>query len=113
LIAILVVALVIFGPSRLPQLGRSIGKLMRELRQGAKEMGGGIKEGMVGMDEADRAGAPPPPPPPAGSAQGATPGATPSQAPSPAEPVEYCTNCGVKVPPAARFCGSCGAKLKD
>lgn len=34
LIIILVIVLVIFGPSRLPQLGKSLGETMRSLREG-------------------------------------------------------------------------------
>jgi sec-independent protein translocase protein TatA len=34
LIIILVVVLIIFGPSRLPKLGESLGKTMRSLREG-------------------------------------------------------------------------------
>jgi sec-independent protein translocase protein TatA len=33
LIVILVIALVIFGPSRLPAVGRSLGETMREIRR--------------------------------------------------------------------------------
>ncbi|MDO9631922.1 MAG: twin-arginine translocase TatA/TatE family subunit [Humidesulfovibrio sp.] len=34
LLLVLVIALFIFGPSKLPQLGASIGKSIRELRKG-------------------------------------------------------------------------------
>lgn len=36
LIIILVIVLVIFGPSRLPQLGKSLGKTMKALRDGVE-----------------------------------------------------------------------------
>jgi sec-independent protein translocase protein TatA len=42
LLIILAVVLVIFGPSRLPQLGKSLGKTMHALREGA--------EGKLGED---------------------------------------------------------------
>ncbi len=35
LIIILVIVLIIFGPSRLPQLGKSLGKTMKAIREGA------------------------------------------------------------------------------
>ena len=35
LIIILVIVLIIFGPSRLPQLGKSLGKTMKAIRDGA------------------------------------------------------------------------------
>jgi len=48
LILILLVALLIFGPSKLPQIGSAIGKGIRELRSASKD----IKEQMdVSLDE--------------------------------------------------------------
>jgi sec-independent protein translocase protein TatA len=38
LILILVIALIIFGPRKLPEIGRSIGKGIRELRQATTEI---------------------------------------------------------------------------
>ena len=37
LILILVIALVIFGPSKLPEMGASVGKAIREFRTATKE----------------------------------------------------------------------------
>ena len=37
LILILVIALVIFGPSKLPEMGASVGKAIREFRSATKE----------------------------------------------------------------------------
>lgn len=34
LIIVLIVVIVVFGPSRLPQLGKSLGKTMRSMREG-------------------------------------------------------------------------------
>ncbi len=39
LILILVIALVIFGPSRLPELGRSLGRSITEFKDATKEIG--------------------------------------------------------------------------
>lgn len=36
LIIILVIVLVLFGPKRLPQLGKSLGKTMKAIREGAE-----------------------------------------------------------------------------
>ncbi len=44
LILILIVALVIFGPSRLPQIGKSMGKTIREFQSGIKGAGQGFQE---------------------------------------------------------------------
>lgn len=38
LILILVIALIIFGPRKLPEIGRSIGRGIRELRQATAEI---------------------------------------------------------------------------
>ena len=38
LIVILVVALLVFGPKKLPEMGRSIGKTVTEFRKGSSEM---------------------------------------------------------------------------
>jgi sec-independent protein translocase protein TatA len=43
LIIVLVIALIVFGPKRLPDLGRSVGRGMREFR-----------EGIAGHDESAR-----------------------------------------------------------
>lgn len=37
LVVILVVALVIFGPKKLPELGRNLGKGLKSLKQGMEE----------------------------------------------------------------------------
>jgi len=42
LLVILAVALIIFGPAKLPELGRSIGRGVREFRQATKEIGQSI-----------------------------------------------------------------------
>lgn len=39
ILVILVVALVIFGPAKLPEMGRSIGRGFREFRQSFNDMG--------------------------------------------------------------------------
>ena len=46
LIIILVVVLILFGPKRLPQLGKSLGKTMKAIRDGA--------EGKSADDDADK-----------------------------------------------------------
>ena len=50
LIVILLVALLVVGPKRLPQLGRTIGKSMREFRKASED----FKQSMeFGVDEDD------------------------------------------------------------
>lgn len=38
LILILVVVLLLFGPSKLPELGRAFGRTLREFKEGAREL---------------------------------------------------------------------------
>jgi TatA/E family protein of Tat protein translocase len=53
---ILLIALIIFGPSRLPQIGRSVGKALREFRESSTEVTKAIREGVEGSeDEEDKA----------------------------------------------------------
>ncbi len=44
LIIVLVIAIVIFGPGKLSDLGGSLGKSIREFRRGVKEMGEEVSE---------------------------------------------------------------------
>jgi len=44
LVLILVLALIVFGPRRLPEVAKGVGKAMREFRQAAQELTGGISE---------------------------------------------------------------------
>jgi len=38
LILILIIALIIFGPAKLPQLGRAVGQTLKEFRSSTKEV---------------------------------------------------------------------------
>lgn len=79
LIIILVVALLIFGPSRLPEIGRSFGKMLREFQTATKEATTSfteeIKPAEVKKEEAKVA----------------------------------CKNCGNMIQPGIKFCPNCGA----
>jgi len=46
LVLILVIALVIFGPKKLPELGRSIGKTLAEFRRASTELKHNIEKEM-------------------------------------------------------------------
>jgi TatA/E family protein of Tat protein translocase len=91
LIVIAVVALIIFGPSRLPEIGRSLGKTLREFQSATKEATQGFST------EITKSEAPAPAP-------------TPAPAPAPvAEAKVNCKNCGKPILAGAKFCPECGA----
>ncbi len=52
-LVILVIALVVVGPKKLPEVGRSIGKAINEFKKGSKEMTDELKSGMNDDDEKD------------------------------------------------------------
>jgi sec-independent protein translocase protein TatB len=51
---LMVLALVVFGPRRLPQIGRQIGKLMYEFRKASNDFKFQMEEEMRNAEEADR-----------------------------------------------------------
>ena len=82
LLVIAVVALLIFGPSRLPEIGRSLGKTLKEFQSATRE-----------------------------ATQGFTTEITKSETPAPAAPAEpkpTCKNCGKPILVGAKFCPECG-----
>jgi sec-independent protein translocase protein TatA len=112
LILIAVVALLIFGPSRLPEVGRSVGKMITEFRKGAREMTKTFEEEIkqpVGPTQENIA----PPPtsqamPIVPSSPNPTPFAQPENAAS-----NFCIHCGKANPAGAVFCNSCGSKIAE
>jgi len=63
LIVIFVIALIIFGPRKLPELGRSLGKSLAEFKRASNELKSTLEE-EIRMEE-QRAATPAPPPFPA------------------------------------------------
>src|ERR1700739_3018495 len=51
---LMVMALVVFGPRRLPQIGRQIGKLMYEFRKASNDFKYQMEEELRNAEEADR-----------------------------------------------------------
>ncbi|MBI4790924.1 MAG: twin-arginine translocase TatA/TatE family subunit [Chloroflexi bacterium] len=90
LLIILIVALLIFGPSRLPELGRSVGSMMREFRTATKEATQSFSEEVKPAEV---------------KSQEVKPAEVKSQEP----PSVACKNCGKPVPAGAKFCTECGA----
>jgi sec-independent protein translocase protein TatA len=57
LVVILVIALIVFGPKRLPEVGRTVGKSLREFRRASEE----LREGLdMNLDEPPTVGSMPP-----------------------------------------------------
>ena len=106
IVLIILVGFLIFGASRLPEIGRSLGKGISEFRKGTKEAAEGFKE------EVSK---------PINNPEAPAPAAfmAPVQAASPATPSSwkpagnFCIQCGNPNPLEARFCASCGAKLPE
>jgi sec-independent protein translocase protein TatA len=44
LVLILLIALIIFGPGKLPEVGQAIGKALREFRQAANQISSSIEQ---------------------------------------------------------------------
>jgi sec-independent protein translocase protein TatB len=88
LLLILVIALIVFGPRQLPEIGKSLGRMLTEFRRASND----FKRTLEDEVEADklRAAAPavPPPAAPAEAPAGAVataPESGPAEAPPPAE----------------------------
>jgi sec-independent protein translocase protein TatA len=88
LVIVLVVALLIFGPKRLPEIGRYIGKTLTEFRAGTQELSQTFREEI-----------------------NQTPTRPQSSTTAAQDAGNFCSKCGVPNGPEARFCGNCGAPL--
>ncbi len=97
LVIIGVVALLIFGPSRLPEIGRGVGKALTEFRHSFKEMNDSLIE-EVNKPEEGRVISDPLP------ANGIKPASFAAKT---------CPQCGATNPTQATFCNSCGTKLAE
>jgi TatA/E family protein of Tat protein translocase len=91
IVVVLLVALLVFGPHKLPEVGRQVGRGLRELRKLQDAVKGEIDQVMHAADLQDAASStptgpmpsPPPLPPAAGPAEPASaPGAGPSSGPA-------------------------------
>ncbi len=112
LLAIAIVAFIIFGPKHLPQLGKAIAKAVRDLRSGMREVSEEFHE------EFENSPAVPANAQPVAASAPATPAAAASETsavaaatPAPAGP--FCIHCGAANLPESRFCHQCGQQLVE
>ena len=101
IIIVIIVAVLIFGANKLPEMGRSLGRTINEFKQGTKEAAEGFKEEVNNTGSSSAAPVMPVP----------TYSPAPGTASAPAG--NFCIQCGAPNPPEARFCASCGAKLPE
>ena len=93
ILLIISVALIIFGPNRLPDIGRMLGRSIAEFSKGTREMTA------VMRDEMNRGN------------ESAHPSAKPNLTqPLPADN-QFCIKCGAPNPSDALFCNRCGNSL--
>lgn len=101
IVIVVIVALIVFGPRRLPEVGRWVGRSISEIRKGTQEMTATLREEMNKPleEEPHTIGKPTPPQ-----------SVTPQSAPPQSVPVDrkFCTKCGSPNPSDAIFCNKCG-----
>ncbi len=117
ILVIIVVGLIIFGPQRLPEMGRNIGKAITEFRRGAKEITDVFSEDDrktadllrgINAPMIDPVAAPP------AAAAGSIP-AAPIRAPAAAPGIvgNFCPRCGANNLLQAKFCSQCGERFPE
>ena len=117
LIVIAVVALLVFGPNKLPEIGRGVGKALLEFRRGMKDMSSGFQEEIEQPVKPVAAIQPPVVYQPVVAQQPVvSPAPIPSQAPVQSVPqigAVFCSTCGSPNQAGARFCNACGSPLAN
>ncbi len=119
LVIIVVVALIIFGPQKLPEIGRGLGRSLNEFRKGAKEMTESFSEEVRGTEThaetvssqvmPQQSVAAPAPTATVAPAAEREHVAAPVAAAAPA--TVACPSCSAANPSDAAFCNKCGTKL--
>ncbi len=91
IVLIIGLALLLFGPVKLPEVGRGLGRAISEFRRGTKEMAEGFREEVTTPPQPDSV--------------------APS-APAPAQSGQvYCPACGQPNTQESQFCTHCGTRL--
>lgn len=88
LLIILAVVLILFGPKNLPKLGSSLGKTVKNVREGMEGDDNSSKDDSNHAIEAEDV-----------VVEGAD------------EEYEFCNKCGAKNAKGSAFCNKCGAKI--
>jgi sec-independent protein translocase protein TatA len=109
IVIVAIAALLIFGPSRLPEIGRGVGRAITEFRRGAKDMGGSF------MEEINQPIESPEQVQPAreGAAVVSSNHSGPTPIGEPASQGNFCIHCGKANPAGAVFCNQCGSKITE
>ena len=68
LLIILIIALMIFGPRRLPELGKAVGQTINEFKKGANNLRDSVEEEVRREEQRTETAQAPTPPPPAEAA---------------------------------------------
>ena len=105
LVVIFVIALLVFGPKNLPQLGRALGRAMREFRRASDEFRSTIETNLH-INEPDPLPTSSYDPTPAASAGAATEGAAVAESVS-----EFQSAAAVEVPEGEAYVAQRGARL--
>jgi sec-independent protein translocase protein TatA len=100
LIVILVIALLTFGPGKLPELGSALGQGLREFKRSVDQLGHD--------DAAPQAGAALP----ASQSSGAPAAVAATSSPATTEGLT-CAGCQAAMPGSHRYCTRCGAPLTE
>jgi TatA/E family protein of Tat protein translocase len=99
MILILVLALIVFGPGKLPEIGRAVGKSIGEFRRATSDL---TREFSQSIDEVKQ---------PFDEVKGAISGTTATRPTAPPSGGVDCPNCSAKNPANNKFCRECGARL--
>ena len=114
IVVIIIVALLIFGPNRLPEMGRNIGKALNEFRRSTRDIGDVFRDGP--QSPAD-------PQSPNRAVETRTSSSIPvvpvrsvpfqNNSIAPAQSGNFCIQCGASNTAEAIFCNHCGTKLPE
>lgn len=101
MLLILVLALIVFGPGKLPEIGRAVGKSIGEFRRATSDL---TREFSASIDEVRQ---------PFDEVKGALTGAETATTATAAATAAglTCPNCSASNPLTNRFCRECGARL--